>query len=99
LPGYLYGFFCLKLLWTIQWSELIEGLRELYPMWANERILRLIKSAERELQQSVEVEFLLLFMEDDEGHVGEFLRSIREELHEDKNEYIEKIKTILIGHP
>ena len=93
----------MKLLWTIKWSELIQGLRELYPLWGNERILRLIKSAERELQQSEqetdELEFLLLFMEDDEGHVGEFLRCIRDELQEDKNEYIEKIKNILIGHP
>jgi hypothetical protein len=63
----------------------------------------LITSAENELQQSSietnELEFLLLFMEDDEGHIGEFLRTIREQLQVDKNEYIEKIKDIFIGHP
>ncbi len=37
-------------------------------------------------------------MEDDEGHIGEFLMNIREQLQLDKNQYIEKIKDILIGH-
>jgi hypothetical protein len=82
---------------------LVAALHELYPNWTKERISRLIIAAERELQQSSidknELEFLLLFMEDDEGHIGEFLRSIREELQVDKNEYIEKIKNILIDHP
>jgi hypothetical protein len=96
-------FHLLKLLWTIQWSDFINALHELYPNWTNERISRLIISAERELQQSLneknQFEFLLLFMEDDEGHIGEFLKSIREQLELDKYEYIEKIKNILIGHP
>ncbi len=82
---------------------MVAALHELYPNWTKERISRLIIAAERELQQSSidknELEFLLLFMEDDEGHIGEFLRSIREELQVDKNEYIEKIKNILIDHP
>ena len=42
----------LKLLWTIQWSELIQALHELYPNWTNERISHVMMSAERELQQS-----------------------------------------------
>jgi hypothetical protein len=63
----------------------------------------LIISAERDLQQSSNeknnFEFLLLFMEDDEGRIGEFLKNIREQLQFDKNEYIEKIKNILIEYP
>jgi len=92
-----------SLLWTIQWSDFIQALHELYPNWTNERILRLITSAERELQQTSieknEFEFLLLFMEDDQGRIGEFLKNIREQLYIDKNEYIEKIKNLLIDHP
>ena len=38
-------------------------------------------------------------MEDDEGHIGEFLTSIREQLQFDKYEYVEKIKNILIRYP
>ncbi len=38
-------------------------------------------------------------MEDDEGRIGEFLKNIREQLQFDKNEYIEKIKNILIEYP
>ncbi len=63
----------------------------------------MIISAERDLQQSSNeknnFEFLLLFMEDDEGRIGEFLKNIREQLQFDKNEYIEKIKNILIEYP
>jgi hypothetical protein len=63
----------------------------------------LIISAEKDLQQSSNeknnFEFLLLFMEDDEGRIGEFLKNIREQLQFDKNEYIEKIKNILIEYP
>jgi hypothetical protein len=79
--------------------KLIQALHELYPNWTEERISRVMKSAERELQQENPFEFWLLFMEDDEGHIGEFLMSIRKELQCDKNEYIEKIRNILIGHP
>ncbi len=93
----------MKLLWTIQWSDLIKTLHELYPNWTNEQILRLIISAEKDLQQSSneknDFEFLLLFMEDDEGCVGEFLKGVREQLEFDKNEYIEKIKNVLIEYP
>ena len=93
----------MKLLWTIQWSELIDALHELYPNWTDERISRVMIAAEKELRQSSieknELEFFLLFMEDDEGRIGEFLRSIRTELQIDKNEYIEKIRNLLIGHP
>jgi hypothetical protein len=53
----------------------------------------LIISAERDLQQSSNekknFEFLLLFMEDDEGRIGKFLKNIREQLEFDKNEFIE----------
>lgn len=63
----------------------------------------MITAAENELQQSsietTELEYLLLFMEDDEGHIGRFLLTIREQLQVDKNEYIEKLKDIFIGHP
>ncbi len=63
----------------------------------------MIISAEKDLQQSSNeknnFEFLLLFMEDDEGRIGEFLKNIREQLQFDKNEYIEKIKNILIEYP
>jgi hypothetical protein len=89
----------LKLLW----SDFINALHQLYPNWTNERISQLIISAEKELQQSSieknKFEFLFLFMEDDEGHIGEFLKCIREQLQLDKNEYIEKIKNLLIEHP
>jgi hypothetical protein len=89
----------LKLLW----SDFINALHQLYPNWTNERISQLIITAEKELQQSSieknKFEFLLLFMEDDEGHIGEFLKCIREQLQLDKNEYIEKIKNLLIEHP
>jgi hypothetical protein len=92
-----------KLLSTIQWEDFINALRQLYPNWTDERISLLINSVKRDLQQSCiernEFEFLVLFMEDDEGHIGEFLKTIREQLQLDKNEYIEKIKNILIGHP
>jgi hypothetical protein len=88
---------------TIQWSDFVNALHQLYPYWTDERISLLIKSAERDLQESSieknEFEFLVLFMEDDEGHIGEFLKTIREQLQLDKNEYIEKIKNILIEHP
>jgi hypothetical protein len=87
----------------IKLGDLKLVLHELYPHWNRERITRVVMSAERELQRSsiekTQFEYFLLFMEDDEGHIGEFLRSIREELHVDKMEYIEKIKNILIDQP
>lgn len=83
--------------------ELSGGLRTLYPHWTDERIARVITAAGRELQQSsmknTELGLLVLFTEDDEGRVGAFLRSIREELHIDKEEYIEKIRKVFLGHP
>ncbi|CAF1532841.1 unnamed protein product, partial [Rotaria sp. Silwood1] len=91
------------LLWTIRWSDLVTALHELYPYWTNKRISYLIMAAERDLQQSSkernDLEFLLLFTEDDEGHIGEFLMNIRQQLQLDKTEYIEKIKDLLIGYP
>lgn len=60
-------------------------------------------SAKKDLQISSseedEFKFLLLFTEDDEGHVGEFLMTIRKQLQLDKIEYIEKMKDLLIGYP
>ncbi|CAF3458598.1 unnamed protein product [Rotaria sp. Silwood1] len=92
-----------SLLWTIRWSDLVTALHELYPYWTNKRISYLIMAAERDLQQSSkernDLEFLLLFTEDDEGHIGEFLMNIRQQLQLDKTEYIEKIKDLLIGYP
>lgn len=83
--------------------QLSDGLRALYPHWTDERIARVITVAGRELQQSSmkqnELGWLVLFTEDDEGRVGAFLRSIREELHIDKEEYIEKIRKVFFGHP
>lgn len=85
------------------WSEFTNAIHELHPNWTNECISQLIISAEKQLQQSSketdELNFLLLFTEDDEGRIGEFLKSIRKQLEFDKNEYIEKIKDILIDHP
>ena len=85
-------------------SELSDALHELYPHWTDERMARVMVAAERELQQSAMDETdklgcLLLFMEDDEGRIGGFLRRIREELHIDKEEYIEKIRKVFLGHP
>ncbi|CAF4110686.1 unnamed protein product, partial [Adineta steineri] len=92
-----------SLLWTIQWSDFINALHELYSNWTNERISLLIRSAERDTQQSSieknDLRVFLLFMVDDEGHIGEFLMTIRQQLQLDKNEYIEKIKNLLIGYP
>ncbi|CAF2969513.1 unnamed protein product [Rotaria sp. Silwood2] len=92
-----------SLLSTIRWSDLVTALHELYPNWTNERISLLIIAAERDLKQSSkernDLEFLLLFTEDDEGHIGEFLMTIRQQLKLDKIEYIEKIKDLLIGYP
>lgn len=89
-------------LWTITWSDFIQGLHELYPKWTNQCLSELIVSVEKELKQSSndtnEFEYLLLFTEDDEGHIGEFLKSIRKQLQMDKYEYIKKIKDILINH-
>ncbi|CAF1462249.1 unnamed protein product [Adineta steineri] len=81
----------------------INALHELYSHWTNERVSLLIRSAERDTQQSSieknDLRVFLLFMEDDEGHIGEFLMTIRQQLQLDKNEYIEKIKNLLIGYP
>ncbi|CAF3572514.1 unnamed protein product [Rotaria sordida] len=93
-----------SLLWTIRWSDLLTALHELYPNWINERISLLIIAAEKDLKQSSKerndyFEFLLLFTEDDEGHIGEFLMTIRQQLQLDKIDYIEKIKDLLIGYP
>ena len=81
----------------------MTALHELYPHWTNERIALLIISAERQLEQTStqknELEFVLLFTEDDEGHIGEFLMTIRKQLQIDKMEYVEKIKDLLIGQP
>ncbi|CAF1087038.1 unnamed protein product [Adineta steineri] len=92
-----------SLLWTIPWSHFINALHQLYSNWTNERISLLIRSAERDTQQSSieknDLRVFLLFMEDDEGHIGEFLMTIRQQLQLDKNEYIEKIKNLLIGYP
>lgn len=85
------------------WSDLTTALHELYPHWNDERISLLITCAKRDLKQSSieknEFEFLLLFTEDDEGRVGEFLTNIRQQLQLDKAEYIEKITELLIGNP
>jgi len=74
--------------------DLRRILHELYPKWSNERIDRLMKTIPEN-----DVEYVLLFMEDDEGHVGEFLKAIREELEVEKYEYVEKVKELLIGQP
>ncbi|CAF4175591.1 unnamed protein product, partial [Rotaria magnacalcarata] len=88
---------------TIRWLDLATALHELYPHWTNERISVLITSAERDLKESTiennELPFLLLFTVDDEGHLGEFLINIRQQLKLDKIEYIEKITDLLIGYP
>ncbi|CAF3338072.1 unnamed protein product [Rotaria socialis] len=92
-----------QLISTIRWLDLASALRELYPHWTNERISLLITSAERDLKKSTidnnELQFLLLFTVDDEGHLGEFLINIRQQLKLDKIEYIEKITDLLIGYP
>lgn len=84
--------------------ELNDALHVLYPRWTDERIAQVMIAAERELQQlsmqgSDTLGCLLLFTEDDEGRIGGFLKSIRRELLVDKEEYIEKIRKIFIGHP
>lgn len=84
---------------TMKSFDLRRILYELYPKWSNDRIDRLMKSIERDLQQTDDIEYVLLFMEDNEGHIGEFLRAIREELEIDKYDYVEQIKDLLIEQP
>ncbi|CAF0773440.1 unnamed protein product [Adineta ricciae] len=92
-----------KPLWTILWSSLSNVLRELYPEWSTERISSLIQAAQLDTHQASKDEndfqFMFLFMEDDEGHIGNFLSTIRQFSYLDKMAYVDKIKDLLIGHP
>ena len=87
----------------LTWPEFTVALRQLYPNRTNEQIAMLTRSAERELRTSSDdpdgLDFLQLFMEDDEGRVGEFLQAVREQRQLDRDEYVERIKHVLIGHP
>ncbi|UJR08286.1 hypothetical protein I4U23_012558 [Adineta vaga] len=89
--------------WTISWANFSKILHELYPNWSQQRLSSLIQAAQQDIQEFYieknDLQFMLLFMEDDEGHIGHFLLTIRELLNLDKMEYIEKIKDLLIGHP
>ena len=87
----------------LSWPEFTAGLRQLYPNRTKEQITMLTRSAERELRRSSDssdgLDFLQLFMEDDEGRVGEFLQAVREQRQLDRYDYVERIKDVLVGHP
>ncbi|CAF1228433.1 unnamed protein product [Didymodactylos carnosus] len=82
-------------------NQFLMSLKLLYPTKTSEKINELVKAAERDLHMTnmQTFEFGLLFMEGDDGKLGNFLSTLLKQLNEEKIQYVDSIKLILMGHP
>jgi hypothetical protein len=81
-------------------DQFLESLKLFYPTKTSSQIDELFFSAQHDLQYSSQsIEFHFLFLEDDEGCLGEFLSTLIKQIHDEKLSYIEQIKQILLGYP
>lgn len=103
LLQYLLGHRSISSSFQCTWNELKEALRYFYPHRSTSQIENIIQSAEKDFKQTFVatdlIEFLHLFLEDDEGHTGHFLSTLTDQMTAEKNLYIEQVKDLLIGHP
>ncbi|CAH1779147.1 unnamed protein product [Owenia fusiformis] len=79
---------------TLTKEDFKIALQQYYPEKDEEKINKLIEQAEIELEAKDEevLEYRNMFMEDDEGNMGEFLTEVKKQGKDAKLEYVEEIK-------
>ncbi|XP_064611191.1 translin-associated factor X-interacting protein 1-like isoform X2 [Liolophura sinensis] len=78
-------------------EEFQQVLKEFFPQIPEDRLTRLMKAVDIELEtkEADELEYKNLFMEDDEGKTGPFLEEVKKYTDDQKEEYVDNIISAL----
>lgn len=80
-------------------TQFVDSLKLTYPDKTNAQIDELLLAAKHDLSYPADtIEFSLLFIEDDDGRFGHFLSTVIKQISEERIDYVDQIRQILVGY-